>query len=56
MRKNGHVLRSLDFETEGQRKKRRPKKMWKKKVEEKSMKVGLSMEDAPRISKWIVGD
>ena len=32
----GHVLRrALDFEVEGQRKKGRPKRTWKKRVEEK---------------------
>ena len=37
-----HVLRkALDFEFEGQRKKVSPKRMWKKQVEEESMKVGL---------------
>ena len=45
----GHVLRredgrvsrrTLDFEVEGQRKKGRPKRTWKKQVEEESMKVG----------------
>ena len=43
----GHVLRkAVDFEIEGQRKKRRLKKTWKMLVEEESMKVGLRMEDA----------
>ena len=41
-REEGHVLRrALDFEVEGQRKKGRPKKTWRKQVEEESMKVGL---------------
>ena len=41
-RKDGHALRrELDFEVEGQRKKGRPKRRWKKLVEEKSLKVGL---------------
>ena len=29
--------------------------MWKKQVEEESMKVGLRREDAPCHSKWSVG-
>ena len=41
-REDGHVLRrSLDIEVEFQRKKARPNGMWKKQVEEESMKVGL---------------
>ena len=46
-REDGHVMtRSLDFEVEGHRMKRRPKRTWKKQVEEESVKVGLSREDA----------
>ena len=54
LRKDGHVLRSidchvlkkvLDFEVESQRTKDRPKKTWKKRDEEISVKVGLRMED-----------
>ena len=50
----GHVLtredvlvvrRALDFEVEGQRKKLRLKRTWKKQVEEGSVKVGLRRED-----------
>ena len=40
-REDGHVLRALDFEVEGQRKKWRPKRTWKKKVEEEIVKIGL---------------
>ena len=37
-----HVLRrALDFEVEGQRKKGKAKRTWKKQVEEESVKVGL---------------
>ena len=44
---DGHVLRwAFDFEVESQRKKGRPKRMWKKQVEEESMKVGLRRKDA----------
>ena len=55
-REDGHVLRrALDFEVDGQRKKGRPKRMWKRQVEEESMKVGLRRKDALCRSKWIVG-
>ena len=37
---DGHVLRNtLNFEVEGQRKKGRPKRTWRKQVEEESVKV-----------------
>ena len=46
-REDGHGLRrALDFEVEGQRMKERRKRMWKKQVEEESVKVGLRREDA----------
>ena len=52
----GNVLRrALDFEVEGQRKKGRPKRMWKKQVEDKSVKIGLTWEDALCRSKWSAG-
>ena len=55
-RVDGHVLRmALDFEVEGQRKKGRPMRMWRKQVEEESMKVGLRREDTFCRSKWSVG-
>ena len=45
-REDGHVLRmALDFEVEGQSKKRSPKRTWKKQVEEESVKIGLRRED-----------
>ena len=45
-REDGHVLRrALDFEVEGQRKKGRPKRTWKKLVDEESAMVALRMED-----------
>ena len=47
-RENCHVLWALDFEVEGQRKKGRPKRTWKRKADEESMKVGLRREDALR--------
>ena len=40
-REGGHNLRTLDFDVEGQRKKGRSRRTWKKQVEEESMKVGL---------------
>ena len=41
-REDGHVLRrALYFEVEGQKKKGRPKKTWKKQVEEEGVKVDL---------------
>ena len=47
----GHVLRrALDFEAEG-----RPKRTWKKQVEEESMNVGVSRKDPLCRSKWVVG-
>ena len=46
-REDGHVLRmALDFVVEGQRKKGRLKRTWRKQVEEESVKVGLRREDA----------
>ena len=55
MRGDGHVSkRALDFEVEGQRKKGRQKRTWKKQVEEESMKVGLRRKDAHCRSRWSV--
>ena len=55
-REDGHILRrTLDLEVEGQRKKGRPKRTWKKQVEEESMKVGLRRKDELCRSKWSVG-
>ena len=46
-REDGHVLRkALDFEVDGQRKKGRMKRTWKKQVEEESVNVGLRRQDA----------
>ena len=45
-REVGHVLRrALDFEVEGERKKRRPMRTWMEQVEEESTRVVLSWED-----------
>ena len=55
-REDGHVLRrALEFEVEGQRKKGRPKRTWKKQVEEEIIKVGLSRDNALCRSMWVVG-
>ena len=55
-RVGGYVLRRvLDFEVDGQRKKGRLKRTWKKQVEEESVKVGLRMEDVLCRSKWSIG-
>ena len=49
------LIRALGFEVEGQRKKRRLRRTWKKQVEEESVKVVLRREVALCRSKWIVG-
>ena len=55
-REDDHLLRrALDFEVEGQKKKERLKRAWKKQVEEDSVKIGLRMKDALCRSKWNVG-
>ena len=55
-REDGHILRkALDFEVEGQRKKSRLKRTWKRQVEEENTKVGLRRKDALCCSKWSVG-
>ena len=55
-REDGYVSRrALDFEIEGQRKKGRPKRTWKKQIEEESMKVNLRREDALCRSNLSVG-
>ena len=52
-KENCHVLRrALDFEVEGQRKQLRPMRIWKKQVEEESMKVGQRRKDSLCCSKW----
>ena len=54
-REDGHVLRrALDFEVEGQRRKGRPKRTWKKQFEEENVKIGMRREDAVCRSKWSV--
>ena len=57
----GHVLRkhddsvlrvALNLKVSGKRKRGRPKKTWKKQVEEETQKIGLKKEDALRRDKW----
>ena len=56
MREDGHVFRrALDFEVEGLRKKWRLKRMWKKLVEEESVKVGFRRKDTLCRSMWSDG-
>ena len=54
LRKNDDsVLRvALDIEVSGKRKRERPKKTWKKQVEEETEQIGLKKEDALRGDKW----
>ena len=57
----GHVLRrnddsvlrvALDLEVSGKRKRGRPRKTWKKQVEEETEQIGLKKEDSLRRDKW----
>ena len=57
----GHVLRkdngdvvknALEFNVEGQRKRGRPKRTWRKQVEEERLKAGLNLKDAHNRTKW----
>ena len=61
VRWNRHVLRRdddsvlrvvLNLEVSGKRKQERPRKTWKKQVEEETEKIGLKKEDALRRDKW----
>ena len=55
-REDDHVMRRvLYFKVEGQRKKWRLKRTWKKQVEEESVMAGLRREDALCRSKRTVG-
>ena len=52
-RDDDSVLRvALNLEVSGKRKRGRPKKNWKKQVEEETEKIGLKKEDAVRRHKW----
>ena len=53
-RDDGHVMkRALNFDIEGEMKKRKQKNRWKQ-VDEERMKVGLRREYGVCRSKWIV--
>ena len=61
VKRYGHVLRrgddsvlrvALDLEVSGKRKRGRPKKTWKKQMEEQTEKIGLKMEDTLNRDKW----
>ena len=52
-RDDDSVLRvALDLVVSGKRKRGRPKKTWKKQVEEETENIGLKKEDALRQDKW----
>ena len=52
-RDDGSVLRiALDLEVSGKRKRGRPKKTWKKQVEEETERSGLKVENALNRGKW----
>ena len=52
-RNDDSVVRvALNLEVSGKRKQGRPKKTWKKQVEEETEKIGLKKEDALRRDKW----
>ena len=57
LRREDHQIlrRALDFEADGQRKKGWPKRTQKKQVDEESIKVGMSREDALCRSNWSAG-
>lgn len=55
-REDGHVLRrALDFKVKGRRKRGRPKRTWRKHVEEESRRVGLKKDDALDRDRWRKG-
>ena len=52
-RDDDSVLRvALDLEVSGKRKRGRPRKTWKKQVEEETEQIGLKKEDVLRRDKW----
>ena len=52
-RDDDNVLRvAMNIEVSGKRKRGRPKKTWKKQVEEETAKIGLKKDDALRRDKW----
>ena len=58
LRRDGdHALRkALEFNVNEPRKRGRPKKTWKRQVEEEIRKVGLRREDAPNRARWRESD
>ena len=49
----GYILcGELEFEVEGQRKTGRPKRTWRRQIEDESVKVGLRRKDDLCLSKW----
>ena len=52
---NYAMRRALDSDDEGKRKMERPKRIWKKQVEEESMKVDVGKEEVTCPSIRIVG-
>ena len=55
-REDGHFLRMvLDFEVDGQKRKGRLKRTWRKHVEEESVNVDFRREDVLCRLKWSVG-
>ena len=54
---DGHVLRKqLEFQVKGNRKRGRPKKMWKTQVEKENKSVGLEKQETMNRARWRVGD
>ena len=52
-KEDGDVVRSaLEFNVEGRRKRGRPKRTWRKQIEEECLKAGLNLKDAHNRSKW----
>ena len=60
----GHVLRrpnddilqrTLRFEVKGKQKRGRPKKTWKRHLEDETKRIGLTIEDATNRTKWREG-
>ena len=52
-KENGDVVRNaLKFNVEGQRRRGRPKRTWRKQVEEERLKTGLNLKDAHNRTEW----
>ena len=46
------VRNALEFNVKRRRKRRRPKRTWRKQVEEEQLKAGLNLKDAYNRTKW----